>query len=411
MGKIAIAVALVGAWMAAGPAAATDYAALFDKAWSTVDENFYDPGFNGVDWKAVGARYRARIAGVKTDAQFDALVSAMLAEIGTSHLYIVAPSASSASKVGVGIELAQIGRDEIVRDMVPLSDAHGQGVLPGARLMSPKDALYGTLGTTANARFEDCQGRRRDVALRRISAYWPPQHPGFEWWTAKFSHDRRIGYIRIGRFDDGAAALADQAMDELRDTSALIIDLRENSGGNASGLRLQSYFAGGEAPAFALLARPYLAALGHKVGKDDMASIAKVAGAYTDKAIFDAVSAHGGAVTFWSEDVGAKRYGKPVAVLIGADTASAGEGFAWSMRLRNVTFVGRRTAGLLLSASEFDLPGGWSLTVPVQGIWSAEGVDFRDRALDPDVAVAWTRNDVCTGRDPDIAAALELLKG
>ncbi|HEX4862078.1 MAG TPA: hypothetical protein VFV07_12635, partial [Rhizomicrobium sp.] len=81
---------LAAAWLGATAAAAapTDYPALFEKVWSTVDQNFYDPTFNGVDWKAAGARYRARVAGVKTDAEFEMLASAMLKEIGTSHLYI-----------------------------------------------------------------------------------------------------------------------------------------------------------------------------------------------------------------------------------------------------------------------------------------------------------------------------------
>ncbi|HWA90023.1 MAG TPA: S41 family peptidase [Rhizomicrobium sp.] len=400
---------LAWAWLATS-AAAADYPALFDKVWSTVDENFYDPGFNGADWKVIGERYRARVAGVKTDKEFAALASAMLKEIGTSHLYLVPPRASSAAAVGVGMQFTAIAGQDILTDIAPLSDAHAQGLLLGARLVSPKDALYGALGTTARARFEDCEGRTRAVALRRIAAYWPPPHPGFEWWTTKVAQGKGIGYLRIDRFDDGAAALADRAMDELKDTAALIVDVRENSGGNASGLRLQSYFAPGEAPAFALFARPFLAALGHKVGKDDVAKVAKVAGAYTDKDIFAAVSANNGAVTFWSEDVGAKRYIKPVVVLIGPDTGSAGEGFAWMMRLPQVKLVGRRTAGALLSGEEFDLPDGWSLTVPVQGIWSADGVDYRDRALDPDIAVAWARKDVCTGRDPDIEAALAMLR-
>jgi hypothetical protein len=45
----------------------------------------------------------------------------------------------------------------------------------------------------------------------------------------------------------------------------------------------------------------------------------------------------------------------------------------------------------------------------VQGVWGADGVDYRDRALTPDVTVNWTRGDMCTGQDPDIAAALKLL--
>lgn len=390
-----------------GALAQSDYPALLDKVWSTVDNNFYDPTFNGSDWKAVGIRYRARVASVKTDEDFKALASAMLNEIGTSHLYIVAPSRSAASGVGIGVGYRELDGSVLVSQVTPLSEA---GVRVGDRLLSSRESLIGEVGTRAQGRFEDCGGKVRDVSARRIAAFWPPEHPAFQWWSAKVSQIQTIGYIRIDRFDDGAAALADRAMAELKDTAGLVIDVRENSGGNASALRLASYFAAGETPAFALFARPYLQALGHKVTRADVAGAAKITGAYTDEAIFAAVSSNKGAATFWSEDLSDRRYLKPVVVLIGEDTGSAAEGFGWMMRgLPQVKFVGRRTAGALLSADRFPLPGGWVLTVPVQGVWGADGSDYRDRAVAPDVAVPWTRADMCSGRDPDVLAALALL--
>lgn len=389
--------------------AGTDYKALFEATWSTVDDNFYDPAFHGVDWKAVGARYRAKLDAAHTDKDFDALVSAMLEEIGTSHIYIVPPQSSSASGAGIGVRLRTVGSEEIVSQVAPLSDA---GVRVGDKLLTPRAALSGEIGTTAVARFEDCGGKTRAVTAHRIGAFWPPAHPAFTWTTTKVAAGKRIGYLRIDRFDDGAAAYADQAMAELKDTSALIIDLRANTGGNASALRLQSYFGNGAAPSFALFARPYLQALGRPVTQADVRGAFKAVGAYTDEAIFAAVSQHQGAATFWSEDMGDKHYANPVVVLISEDTGSAAEGFAWSMRaLPQTKFVGHTTAGALLSAQDFDLPGGWSLTIPVQGIWGPDGADYRDRAVVPDIAVEWTRADMCTGRDPDIAAAMKVLGG
>jgi carboxyl-terminal processing protease len=406
-----VALVAVLASAAAADNAPPSYATVFDAAWSTVNANFYDPNFHGVDWKAVGDRYRAKLPDVKTDKQFEALISAMLNEIGTSHIYIQPPSASKASGAGVGIRFRDIGADNIVSDIAPLSDAHAQGIHAGDKLISPRDALIGPLGEHAMAQFLDCTGRTRSVSLRHIAAYWPPPHPAFEWSATKTGPNHSIGYIRIDRFDDGAAALADRAMAELKDTDGLIIDVRANSGGNLSALRLASYFTGPAQPMAALFARPYLAAIGHSVTAADVQNAARVDDAYSDAAIFAAVSAHRGAATFWSNDLGDKRYSKSVIVLIGGDTGSAAEGFAWSMRRAPMAkFVGRRTMGALLSATDFDLPGGWKITVPVQGVWGADGTDYRDRAVDPDIAVGWTRADLCAGRDPDIAKALSLLE-
>lgn len=416
MFKRVVLAGLVAAAASMGVVAAADdkptYPTLFDATWNAVNDNFYDPGFHGVDWKAVGDKYRARLGGVTNDKQFEALASAMLAEIGTSHLYILPPSASSASGTGIGVRFHEIDGATIVTSIAPFADARQRGVHEGDRLLTPRDALSGTVGTPADAKFEDCAGNARTVTVHRIGAFSPPPHPGFEWRTFKTADHHTVGYIRIDRFDDGAAELADQAMVELKDTSSIVIDVRANSGGNLSALRLVSYFVDGSRPVAALFARPYLKALGRPVTGADVLGAFKTLDAYTDDSIFAAVSAHQGAATFWTDDVGDKRYTKPVVVLIGEDTGSAAEGFAWAMkRAPHVKMVGRKTAGALLSATDIDLPGGWRVVVPVQGVWGADGTDYRDRAVVPDVAVRWTRADVCAGRDPDIAEALSLLNG
>src|SRR5215475_5308231 len=136
--RMRLRLALLAAVVLCAPAQASDYPALFDKVWSTVNDNFYDPGFHGVDWKAVGARYRARLGGVKNDKDFETLASAMLEEIGTSHIYIVPPKNSSASGAGIGVDFRDIGGETIVSEVTPLSDAD---VRVGDKLVSARDAL------------------------------------------------------------------------------------------------------------------------------------------------------------------------------------------------------------------------------------------------------------------------------
>ena len=408
--------ALVLAIGAAGSAAAQgaqkgDYPALFDQVWKTIDEGFYDPTFGGRDWKAIGARYRARLAGVRDDKGFAALAGEMLGELKVSHLHLSPPSTSTASGAGIGVETREIAGARTVVEVAPLSDAWAKGLRPGDVLAGEPEALRGPLGSTATVAVRSCDGRARTLSVRRERALWPPAKPGFTWSTIATGPGARFGYLRIDRFDDGAAEIADQAMADLGKTQGLIIDVRRNSGGNASALRLASYFTRpGERPSFALFAQPWLKALGRPVTAEDVRKGPRIVRAYTTEAVQKAVGDNNGAAVFYIEDLGDKRYAGPVVVLIGEDTGSAAEGFAWTMREEtSARLIGRQSAGALLSSDTVELRGGWKLTLPIQGIWGADGRDYGDKAVPPHEVVPLTRADLCAGRDPDLQRAMAVL--
>lgn len=386
------------------------YVSLFNSVWSITDRNFYDPRFLGHDWKAIGERFRAKLTTVHSDKEFETLADVMLDQLGASHLYLIPPSSSVAATVGIGVKLTDLNGRFFVNVIDHLSDAYAKGVRVGDRLLSQRAALSGIPGTLTRVRMQSCGGMVRMLQVRRESTFRPPVHPGIAWYSVRTGLSRRIGYLRVTRFDDGAAPLIDQAMAELKDTAALIIDARGNSGGNFSSARLVSYFSGPPRIAAALFSRPYLEKLGHPVTAQDVQSAPEVFGAYTDAKIFAAIARNGGGAAFMTEDLRNQEYTKPVVVLVDQNTASAGEGFAWMMKqMTHATLVGRETAGVLLSGREFELPAGWKLVVPVDGLWGPNGTDFRDRPVEPDVVVRPTRADMCSGRDPDIEEALSIL--
>lgn len=386
------------------------YGPLYEKLWSTVAENFYDPHFRGTDWTRVRARYQERAQAVRTDEQFRALAAEMLAEIRSSHLHI-RPPAQSAGGAGIGAATLQMGGAQVVSGTAPLSDARRQGLRPGDRLLSPLESLRGELGSTAVLDVERCGGERVRLEVRREQVSWPPERPGFTWSKIRTGPGMQIGYLRINRFDDGAAELADAAMAEMAGTQALIIDVRDNSGGNVSALRLGSYFGRGAESAFVLLSRPYLDGLGRPLRTSDVVAAPRVNGAYTDSAVFAAVTNNRGGAAFWTDSV-PRRYTGSVFVLVGEETASAAEGFAWYMRRHtDAVLVGRPTAGALLSSETLPIGGGWSVTVPVHGVWGGDGEDYGDRSVPPHHEVAWTREALCGGQDPDLARALSLATG
>ncbi len=389
-----------------------EYVQLFDELVETVGKHFYDPYFHGADWNAIVAEHRPQLRGVRSDEDFHRLAKAMLAKVRSSHLDIRMPADSPARTVGIGAQFRQIGEELVITHVDPLSDARRQGLRPGQVLLTPIDQLQGAVGSTASPRVRTCTGQERVVAVRRESMFWPPQRPSFRWYAITTAPDKRIGYLRADRFDDGDAELADKAMADLADTDALIIDIRQNSGGNASALRLASYFTDGAVPSIVLLTREWLDRLGRPVTAQDVLAAPRADRIYTDAQVFEAVQAGGGGVALWTEDVGDRRYRKPVIVLIGEDTGSAGEGFAWHMRLKTeATLMGRKTAGALLSSERIEIGDGWTLVLPVHGIWAPDGGNYGDKPVPPHVVVPQSRNDLCAGRDPELEAAIDRLMG
>lgn len=385
--------------------------AVFDAAWKAVDETFYDPGFRGVDWRAVGDRYRAQLRGVTDDEGLAKLINAMLGELKSSHLYVSRTTGGSGG-VGIGARIEPVEGVDTVLELAPLSDAAAQGLRVGDRLLGGASALEGPAGSIVEAAVERCDGTVERLRIRRERWAFPLRHPGFEWSRLRVAPDKVLGYIRIDRFDDGAAELADAAMAALGKTQGIVIDVRANTGGNISALRLAAYFAERGGPTVALLARPYLERLGRPVTAADIAQAPQTTGAYTTEKVLEAVSAGGGAAVFRMEELGERRYRGPVVVLMGPVTSSAAEGFALAMqRQTKARLVGEPTAGYILSGETVEIAPGWSLTAPTAGIWTADGEDTGDRPVSPHETVVQTRADLCAGRDRAAERAVALLTG
>ncbi|MGA9383130.1 MAG: hypothetical protein WBV73_30575, partial [Phormidium sp.] len=57
----------------------------FNAVWETVNNNFYDPKFNGVDWKGIQSKYAPQISKTQTTDEAAIIINQMLGELNTSH--------------------------------------------------------------------------------------------------------------------------------------------------------------------------------------------------------------------------------------------------------------------------------------------------------------------------------------
>lgn len=63
----------------------SDRAEIFDLVWRTVNEDYYDPSFHGVNWVEVRERYHPRMEAAENDQEFYAQFEVMLAELRDAH--------------------------------------------------------------------------------------------------------------------------------------------------------------------------------------------------------------------------------------------------------------------------------------------------------------------------------------
>jgi carboxyl-terminal processing protease len=61
----------------------------FDRAWSIIDRGYWDAGFHGVDWKALGEELRPRAAEATSDARLREVLEDMIGRLGQSHFGII----------------------------------------------------------------------------------------------------------------------------------------------------------------------------------------------------------------------------------------------------------------------------------------------------------------------------------
>ena len=66
--------------------------AEFEQFTALIETHYYDPSFGGANWTALKNKYQAQLSNARTTAQLDRVMNQMLAELGRSHLKVLAPT-------------------------------------------------------------------------------------------------------------------------------------------------------------------------------------------------------------------------------------------------------------------------------------------------------------------------------
>lgn len=191
-----------------------------------------------------------------------------------------------------------------------------------------------------------------------------------------------IGYIYIGTFNvGGLLSPFYEALEYVKNTKALILDIRHNNGGSSENVEMIA-----DRFITSVLEKPKSYVLGHPISSPPF------------------------------RPQGSFQYVNPVVVLINGVCASAGDYFPEVMKqIPTVTVVGDTTAGASAGATlevpaEYELPSGKRIYVGTLDLRRYDGLPWEWIGVAPDVLIEQTETDIKSGRDKQLEYAIELLK-
>ncbi len=388
-------------------------AEAIDFVWTTVNERYYDPKLNGVDWKAVRAQYEPKLLASKSDDEFWEQLDKMTGELKDSHTRVHSPKLVAQQRNeethSLGLGFVELDGALIVTSVHPQSDAWWAGVRAGMQVSSIEGeaALVHFKRLVEAARETSTPWARTRGAVRKING----GDIGSSVAMTFVRNDRSeinvnmarrrfstspdftprvlpsgFAYIRFSTFLGKLESKIIAEIERMKDTPGLIIDLRNNGGGSG---QMSSN----------LLARFF---------RDDQKGVTPKTRSSKPITLLMVPT-----MKLEPELKGLKdqAYSKPVVVLINESSASASEVFSVVMKeTKRATLIGQRTCGCLLAyLGMADVPGGAQLAYSEIGFVTKNGTRVEGNGIAPDIEVRPTRDDYLLNRDRALESAVAFL--
>ncbi|MBM3784085.1 MAG: hypothetical protein FJW30_06970 [Acidobacteria bacterium] len=365
-------------------------ARVFERVWETIRSNYFDPKLNGLDWPAGRERFALEAAASKSDEALYAVLNRMLAKLKDRHTAAIPPAQvdqrrrRSANRLGFGLQLVE--GHWVVKSVDPQSDFFSAGITRGwilekmaGQTLPPTLREMGEFDTRTGYREKCDTGALFEMYLRDVDDSSRSVRMRCKPIAISPLHEARLleGGILYIRFDEFAPATHKWFAGQLRTpASAMVLDLRENSGGLLDTLQdILPYFYRGRFPFGEMKTRS---------GRE------------------------------WKKSLtgrGRHAFTGPVAVLIDTNTASASEILAAVLQESGRARVyGRRSSGVVLFSVRDALPGGGELQYSVWDYETPKAKRLEGVGVTPDVVVEPALTDLRRRRDPILEAAILDLK-
>ena len=315
-----------------GPAVTNDPVSNFEEMWKSYDQYYGLFAVKGVNWQATYDEYRPLINEQTTDDALKEIFHDMIDPLDDNHTFIITTENEPRIESGI-FDTLKVQTDfslDLIPSYVPDFTHYGTAI------------DYGTL-------------------------------------------EGNIGYLHLGDFIPSVNYFEDAltyVIDKLKDTDGLIIDIRDNPGGNDVAAQ---YVAG----RFAEERKLYM-------------TVRKKSGPGPND--------FNQAIPWHVEPTGGTRYTEPIVLLTSRWTQSAGETFTLAMQeLSNVTQVGDYTSGAFSDNIARELPNGWFCFMSIGDYRASDGKSYEGIGVKPDLLMVNTKADIQAGKDLTLEKALELL--
>ena len=378
--------------------------AVFDDAWSTINQRYYDSAFRGLDWVAQGTRFRALAAQANSSEELYAVLRRMIAPLADPHTRVFAPEEKfdwwEPKFVSIGLGVKEIDGLPTVVQIEPNSAPARAGIRPGDVI----DSVNGQpAALVVNQRFTNVTPTKAERTRAFASVFngpagtslelgWKNQHDQQK--HARFDRywQQRVLGLRVDRVNGNylvieidaftkpiALSFARIIKEKLKGTRGVIIDLRNNGGGDAE--------------AMAEIASTFLGS-----GVD--------LGEFTDRS--------GAGFSVSTSFLTAESLGThvPLVVLTSERTSSAAEIFVAALkRAKRAPVIGTQTCGCVLAIrARHILPDGGVLDVSELDFKTPAGERLEGNGIQPDETVMVHRENLYAKQDAALLNAIVLLK-
>jgi len=366
---------------------------VFETVWSTVNKEFYDAKFNGVDWQAAHDRYLPQARAAASDDELYKVINEMLSLLKVSHMEAgpaskVKKFSDKAAATGLGLRMVD-GRLTITR-LLPGFPAEKAGLKLGyivtaidgtavSGIEDSKAKLFGPAGTTVKITYLDEKDVEHNAVVERMSLS-DNDHgklAGFNLYALFYSKrlEGGIGYISFTSFIPFLNERIHDALGSMNDAPGMILDLRGNGGGDDEvALRIANR----------LFEKPTLLMVTRKRRGDDLYYKAKPA-----------------------QPV----YRGKLVVLVDEFSGSASEQLTAGLQESGRAYViGKTTLGEDLDANIKMLPDGGMLVYAYGLPVTPKGIVIEGRGVIPNLTIDLKRSDLLAGTDTQLQAAIEYLQ-